>query len=178
MVAPPWVWLCQRFLPVEREVFFPHCHQVFAHSRLCDCRGYYFINVCDLNSVYWRFKSSMTKALWIFLHLNFSLRKHISAVFISYFIIALPPLPPSLLTLVMWKIFCGALLLLTAWATQLYTADMLLSQLTVSSVWCWTIDKISSNCSLEISSSWETSSNSTCSSRTLGHSGAKKKIKF
>lgn len=78
--------------------------------------------------------------------------------------------------MVMWKMFSGVLPLFTAWATQLNWAAMSLSQLTVSSVWCWTMDRISSYCSLETSSSWETSSSSTCSSRTVGHSGSRKKI--
>ena len=79
-------------------------------------------------------------------------------------------IPSLCLTFVMRKMFSGVLLLLTAWPTQLNSAAMLLSQLTVSSVWRWTIDKISSYCSLDTSSSWDTSSSSMCRSRTLGHS--------
>ena len=79
-------------------------------------------------------------------------------------------IPSLCLTFVMRKMFSGALLLLTAWPTQLNSAAMLLSQLTVSSVWRWTIDKISSYCSLDTSSSWDTSSSSMCRSRTPGHS--------
>lgn len=78
-------------------------------------------------------------------------------------------------TLVMTKILLGSvLLLLRVCPTQLNSAAMLLSQLTVSSVWCWTIVKISSYWSLDTSSSWETSSSSRCSSRTLGHSEERK----
>lgn len=82
---------------------------------------------------------------------------------------------PCLLTIVMRKMCSEVLLLLTAWATQLNSAAMLPTHLTVSSVWRCTMDKISSYWSLETSSSWDISSSSTCSSRTLGHSLEKRK---
>lgn len=76
----------------------------------------------------------------------------------------------------MTKMLSGSVLLLPrVCPTQLNSAAMLLSQLTVSSVWCCTMDRISSYWSLDASSSWETSSSSKCSSRTLGHSGERKR---